>query len=109
MDGTFDFVNNTIRFIQHESKEKIQAFYNIVNINFIQKQGKESLEKQIESDHREFIGIMALLPENKDQFYAFLALLIPILLYFLTASASKQVNQNVINNIFNNYYSSYSK
>lgn len=98
-DGIFKFIGNTIEILSAPQRtlQELIRFANIINEAQKKKYSSEEVIEKVKRDTPEFSSITDLLPKNRGELYAFLALLLTMIQ--ILTQFSENPSQNITNNI----------
>ncbi len=105
-DGVYDVIGNTIDLIKGSSlsKQKIRQYKSLIEHLKSEKVNYENVKEEIQKNAPELNSLISFLPKNRNELYAFLALIIATLsLISQYGDDDKSVNVTNVINQYNTY------
>lgn len=98
-DGIFKFIGNTIEILSAPQRtlQELIRFADVINEAQKKKYSSEEVIEKVKQDTPEFSSITDLLPKNRGELYAFLALLLTMIQILM--QSPEKPSQNITNNI----------
>ncbi|WOC02878.1 SEC-C metal-binding domain-containing protein [Providencia sp. PROV024] len=98
-DGVYQAFNEAIQIIDAPNKtyEQITKYFNLIKEAKDQGVSNQSITKKIEEEAPELFNLISLLPHNRSELYAFLALLLSFFTLFMDNKEQSTTNNITIN------------
>jgi uncharacterized protein YecA (UPF0149 family) len=105
-DGVYNFIGNTIELLSGPARtvSELQRLANILREARKKNASLEEVKKEIQEEVPELSSLRDILPKNRSELYAFLALILSVITLLLPQLSSKGANKVEINNVINNVY-----
>lgn len=106
-DGVYNFVGNTIELLSGPARtaSELQRLADILRKARKRKASLEEVAREIEGEVPELSTLIKdILPKNRSELYAFLALILSAISLILSQLASKEPGKVEINNVIKNIY-----
>lgn len=110
-DGLFNFVNDSIEIINapKTTVEKLEYYKSLIKKLKDNKANYNEIKSELEEKAPELNSLINLLPKNRSELYAFLALILATISFTLDHGNNKEEpNQINVSNIINHYNINYS-
>ena len=105
-DGVYNFVGNTIELLSGPARSvsELRQLATILSEARKKNASLEEVKKEIEEEVPELSSLKDILPTNRSELYAFVALILSVIALVLSQPSSKGANKVEINNVINNVY-----
>ena len=105
-DGVYNFIGNTIELLSGPGRtvSELERLANILRAARDERASLEQVKSEIQEKIPEFSSLKDILPKNRSELYAFLALILSVISILLLQTPSKKSSKVEINNVINNIY-----